>query len=164
MYSNYLLICPLGNTDLPDCSPGAGAGRKMKTQQLYQMSKSKLQIVKPGVFLELHIGIGQIENVGTNSKHIQFKSIWFCTDQINLSKFPLTESMLRWHGRERELHVYSIAVKLKLVIQNQNRTQINLSPSLAQKRSRVLQDIVNISNNMRQDDAAVMHIAQKHMK
>lgn len=50
MDGNYLFIYPLGNIDLPNYSPGIGKGRKMKTQQLSQMSKSKLQIVKPGFF------------------------------------------------------------------------------------------------------------------
>lgn len=69
MDGSYLFICPLGNIDLPNCSPGTGKGIKMKIQELYQMSDLKLLIPEP-FFLQLYIGMGQIENIRTNSLYI----------------------------------------------------------------------------------------------
>lgn len=42
MDDSYQFIYPLRNIDLPNCSPGIGKGIKMKIQELYQMSDSKL--------------------------------------------------------------------------------------------------------------------------
>lgn len=62
----------------------------------------------------------------------------------------------------QDLHVHCIAKTLKLVVWKQN--QINIPPSLAQTPFRTLTEIVNVNKHRRQDNAAVMYTAQKHMK